>query len=99
MGKIFINISIDCDNNVIIHNSISDKKMVIDYKDKVIKAQDVYDVLDYKKDNEYEIKLETSNLRETDKEYYNDIFKLFNDIVEEINKLSFKDDKSDNKEE
>lgn len=99
MGKIFINISIDGDKNVIIYNSIADKKMVIDYKDKVIKAQDVYDVLDYRKDNEYEIKSETSNLRETDKDYYDDIFKLFNDICEEINKLSFKDDKSDNKEE
>lgn len=97
MEKIIINLSIDKDNNITIKNSKSNKEFTIDYQSKILNAQDVYEVFDFEKDNSYEIKSDIDNLKdEKIKEYYKDIFNLFESIKTELNELDFSDEKKDN---
>ncbi|NMA50970.1 MAG: hypothetical protein GX951_03885 [Mollicutes bacterium] len=94
MEKIIINLSIDKDNNITIKNNKLNKEFIIDYQSKMLNAQDVYDVFNFKKDNSYEIKSDIDNLQdEKIKEYYNDIINLFESIKNELNELDFSDGK------
>lgn len=97
MEKIIINLTIDKDNNIIIKNSKSNKQFTIDYQSKILNAQDVYDVFNFEKESNYEIKSDIDIISDIKiKEYYNDIINLFESIKKELNELDFSDEKKDN---
>lgn len=94
MEKIIINLTIDKDNNIIIKNSKSNKQFTIDYQSKILNAQDVYDVFNFEKESNYEIKSDIDIISDIKiKEYYNDIINLFESIKKELNELDFSDKK------
>lgn len=97
MEKIIINLTIDKNNNITVKNSKSNKQFTIDYQSKKLNAQDVYDVFNYEKENNYEIKSDMDTISEIKiKEYYDDIINLFESITKELNELDFSDEKKGN---
>lgn len=78
-------------NDVEIKNEQTNKTIIINYVDKVINAKDVYDIICYEKMNKYELKTNIdSSAEEKVKEYFQNIIKLFEKILNEINNLSEK---------
>lgn len=88
MAKININLSIDNENNITISNDKSTKTVTIQYSNKMLNAKDVYDILDFKKNNSYEITSDVDNVEDKNvKDYYTDIINLFEDIKDKLNEL------------
>lgn len=71
--------------------------LTIDKDNKILNAQEAYNVFNFEKNSNYEIKSDVDNITDIKiKEYYNDIINLFEDIKKELNELDFSDDKKDN---
>lgn len=70
-------------------NENTKKKKEIKFTNKNVNAYDIYELFDYKKDNNYEI---ISNIDEisdgNEKDYYNEIINLIESIKKEINELN-----------
>lgn len=93
MEEIVINLSIDKDNNITVENSKTKKNFIIEYTSKILSAQDVYDVFNFEKGNNYNIKSDMEKVTdERIKEYYADIINLFDDIKKELNELVVNED-------
>lgn len=88
MEKIEITFSIDNDNNITIENSKTKKSFTIEYTSKILNAQNVYDLFNFEKGNNYDIKSDIDQITsEKIREYYADIINLFDDIKKELNEL------------
>lgn len=93
MEEIVINLSIDKGNNITVENSKTKKNFIIEYTSKILSAQDVYDVFNFEKGNNYNIKSDIEKVTdERIKEYYADIINLFDDIKKELNELVVNED-------
>lgn len=93
MEEIVINLSIDKCNNITVENSKTKKNFIIEYTSKILSAQDVYDVFNFEKGNNYNIKSDIEKVTdERIKEYYADIINLFDDIKKELNELVVNED-------
>lgn len=92
-----INLTIDENNNIKIANIDSSMSFDIKYSDKLVKAIDIYAILQYEIGKKYIV---TSNLEEIQdekiKEYFGDIISLIEGIVEEINNIVLEDVTSKN---
>ena len=79
-------------------NENSKNKKEIKFSDKNINAYDIYELFDYKKDNNYQI---TSNIDQiedgNEKDYFLEVINLIDSILKEINELN--NDKQHIKEE
>lgn len=93
MEEIVINLSIDKGNNITVENSKTKKNFIIEYTSKILSAQDVYEVFNFEKGNNYNIKSDIEKVTdERIKEYYADIINLFDDIKKELNELVVNED-------
>ncbi len=93
MEEIVINLSIDKGNNITVENSKTKKNFIIEYTSKILNAQDVYEVFNFEKGNNYNIKSDIEKVTdERIKEYYADIINLFDDIKKELNELVVNED-------
>lgn len=96
MEKIVINLSIDSDNNITIENGKTKKSFIIEYTSKILNAQDVYDVFNFEKGNNYDIKSDIDMVNDDKlKEYYADIINLFESIKGKLNELDEGDESKD----
>lgn len=89
MTKITIRIAKDDNSNdVIITNTTTSAKIIIDYTSKILDAKDIYNLLGF--DIEYEYEVEKA-IEETDDKnlntYFGNICTLISDICKEINSL------------
>lgn len=70
-------------------NENSKNKKEIKFSDKNINAYDIYELFDYKKDNNYQI---TSNIDQiedgNEKDYFLEVINLIDSILKEINELN-----------
>jgi len=70
-------------------NENSKNKKEIKFSDKNINAYDIYELFDYKKDNNYQI---TSNIDQiedgNEKDYFLEVINLIDSIIKEINELN-----------
>lgn len=98
MTKITINIKMDDKFDIALLNENSKNKKEIKFSDKNINAYDIYELFDYKKDNNYQI---TSNIDQiedgNEKDYFLEVINLIDSILKEINELN--NDKQHIKEE
>ena len=77
-----------------------EKKDATDFNDKIINAQRVYNLLDYKPEYIYKL---SSNIEDVEdirmKEYFEDVIDLFKKITNDINELNEKDIEEEEKED
>ncbi len=89
MTKITINIKMDDKFDIALLNENSKNKKEIKFSDKNINAYDIYELFDYKKDNNYQI---TSNIDQiedgNEKDYFLEVINLIDSILKEINELN-----------
>ena len=89
MTKITINIKMDDKFDIALLNENSKNKKEIKFSDKNINAYDIYELFDYKKDNNYQI---TSNIDQiedgNEKDYFLEVINLIDSIIKEINELN-----------
>ena len=89
MTKITIRLKMDDKFDITLLNENTKKKKEIKFTNKNVNAYDIYELFDYKKDNNYEI---ISNIDEisdgNEKDYYNEIINLIESIKKEINELN-----------
>lgn len=89
MTKITINIKMDDKFDIVLLNENSKNKKEIKFSDKNINAYDIYELFDYKKDNNYQI---TSNIDQiedgNEKDYFLEVINLIDSIIKEINELN-----------
>lgn len=89
MTKITINIKMDDKFDIALLNENSKNKKEIKFLDKNINAYDIYELFDYKKDNNYQI---TSNIDQiedgNEKDYFLEVINLIDSILKEINELN-----------
>ncbi len=89
MTKITINIKMDDKFDIALLNENSKNEKEIKFSDKNINAYDIYELFDYKKDNNYQI---TSNIDQiedgNEKDYFLEVINLIDSIIKEINELN-----------
>lgn len=89
MTKITINIKTDDKFDIALLNENSKNEKEIKFSDKNINAYDIYELFDYKKDNNYQI---TSNIDQiedgNEKDYFLEVINLIDSIIKEINELN-----------
>ena len=89
MTNITINIKMDDKFDIALLNENSKNKKEIKFSDKNINAYDIYELFDYKKDNNYQI---TSNIDQiedgNEKDYFLEVINLIDSIIKEINELN-----------
>ena len=89
MTKITINVKMDDKFDIALLNENSKNKKEIKFSDKNINAYDIYELFDYKKDNNYQI---TSNIDQiedgNEKDYFLEVINLIDSIIKEINELN-----------
>lgn len=92
MEKIKINMCLD-DNDIIIKNeSMESYNIRIGNENKIIKAKDIYDLLDFKPGNKYELIYDKDESVESPvRDYWNDVVVLLQDIINEINNMADSD--------
>ena len=75
--------------DIVLLNENSKNKKEIKFSDKNINAYDIYELFDYKKDNNYQI---TSNIDQiedgNEKDYFLEVINLIDSIIKEINELN-----------
>lgn len=95
MEKIKISLLIDGENNITIENQKTGNKFLIQYDSKILNAQNVYDLFEFKKGNSYAMISNIDSIEiEKIREYFNDIITLFDDIISNLNDLVINDDGS-----
>ena len=88
MKKIIIKIEMDDKNDVILLNEQTEKSKKIEFTTKKINAFDIYELLDYKKDNNYQIITNIETIEDgNEKDYFAEIINLIEGINEEVNEL------------
>lgn len=88
MIEINVDLTIDDDGNILIICG-EDKDYTINFEDKTINAQKVYDLLDYDLEKRYIITSNLESVEETRmKEYFEDVVNLFKKIVDDVNSLN-----------
>lgn len=99
MIKIIINIKMDDKYDIVLLNENSGKQMQIKFSDKKIAAYDVYELFDYNKNNNYDIKSNAEEILDgNEKDYFLEVINLINSIKEEINELNNNKGNDENKE-
>ncbi len=89
MTEILIEIKMDSEGNIEISNNVSDKKFVINFIEKKIKASDIYNMLDYCVDNNYSVKSNIDCISdERKKAYFLEVFTLIDNIKDSINEVN-----------
>lgn len=89
MTKITINIKMDDKFDIVLLNESTKKRKEIKFSSKNINAYDIYELFDYKTDNNYEIISNIDKIPEgNEKDYFKEIINLIDGIKEEINELN-----------
>ena len=84
-----INLTMNEDKSITITNISTERVFKINYDDKIITAQDIYEMLSYEPNNIYKIKSNIDDINEeNDKNYFSDVVNLINSIIIEINKMT-----------
>lgn len=87
MTEIDINLTISLEGDILIE--CGEKNYSINFDDKTINAQKVYDLLNYKSQNRYTIKSNIDSVQNMRiKEYFEDVINLMKNIKDDINELS-----------
>ena len=98
MIEISLNLTMDEKGNILIECG-SENKYTINFEDKIINAQKVYNFLGYKPEYIYNF---SSNIEVVEdvrmKEYFEDVIDLFQKIVNDINELNESDIEEEKKE-
>lgn len=98
MIEISLNLTMDEKGNILIECG-SENKYTINFEDKIINAQKVYNLLGYKPEYIYNF---SSNIEVVEdvrmKEYFEDVIDLFQKIVNDINELNESDIEEEKKE-
>jgi hypothetical protein len=87
MSEILIKISDNENMDISIKNEKSKKKIIIDYETKIINAQQIYEMLDYRLGNIYNVEREMNHIKESDENnvnYFEEIVKLLEAIADDI---------------
>ena len=89
MTEIEIELYMEENYDIKITNNTVGKEFIVKYSDKKISASDVYDLLTYQDDFLYKLKsnIEIINVG-NEKDYFNEILIIMNDIVKELNELN-----------
>lgn len=99
MIEINVDLTMEEEGNILIECG-TENKYTINFEDKIINAQKVYNLLDYK--SEYIYKL-SSNVEDIEdirmKEYFEDVIDLLQKITNDINELNEKDNEEDVEED
>lgn len=97
MTKITINIQMNDNFDIILSNEESKQKKEIKFSDKNVNAYDIYELFDYKIDNNYEILSNVDDIADgNERNYFIEVINLIDGIKKEINELN--ENKQDTKE-
>lgn len=100
MTEIEIELHMEENYDIKISNNTSGKEFIVKYSDKKINASDVYDLLTYQDDFVYESKSNIEDIEEgNQKDYFNEILTIMNDIIKNINELNNSDKNNCDSEE
>ncbi len=89
MTKITINIKMDDKFDIALLNENSKNEKEIKFSDKNINAYDIYELFDYKKDNNYQITFNIDQIEDgNEKDYFLEVINLIDSIIKEINELN-----------
>lgn len=89
MTKITISLNMDDKFDIVLLNKSTKKQKEIKFSNKNINAYDIYELLDYKTDNNYEIISNIDKIPEgNERDYFNEVINLIDGIKREINELN-----------
>lgn len=99
MIEISVKLTMGEEGNILIECG-TENKYTINFEDKIINAQRVYNLLDYKPEYIYKL---SSNIEDVEdirmKEYFEDVIDLIQKITNDINELNEKDIEEEEKED
>lgn len=87
MEKTKINLIMESNGNINISNELDKKSTTINFSSKELNAKNLYDLLNYCINKQYEISTNIDSVDGIFKEYFNEVIDLFNKIVDEINNI------------
>ena len=99
MIEINIKLTMSEDGNILIECG-TENEYTINFENKIINAQKVYNLLDYKPEHIYKINSNVEDIEdERMKEYFEDVIDLIQKISNDINELNEPDTEEDEKED
>ena len=98
MTEIKISMTMDENYNITLLNCNNNRKVEIDYSNKMINASDVYDLLSYTPECNYTLESNIDSFADgNEKDYFNELIELINSIVSELNNLNSNDETEEEK--
>lgn len=82
--------------DITISNSITNSSIIINFKEKKLNAEQIYNLFDYNKNSIYKITTNLDDIAESnEKDYFKEIISIISDIKDEINELNKDEDNND----
>lgn len=99
MIEINVNLTINEEGNILIECG-TENKYNINFDNKIINAQSIYNLLDYNPNYIYKLSSNIDEVKDARmKEYFEDVYDLIQKIISDINELNKKDIEAEKRED